>query len=236
MQEFERTKMLMGEDALIKLSQSTVAVFGIGGVGGYALEALARGGVGHLVLVDNDTVSISNINRQIVATHETIGLAKVDVGAKRALSINPNIKVDVRKEFVTVESVPNLPFEQWDYIIDAIDTVSAKISLIEYANKYNVPIISAMGAGNKLDATAFCVTDIYKTEMDPLAKVLRHELRKKGIKKLKVVYSTEPPQPHKAQGPTPNEGKRSTPGSVSYVPGVSGLILAGEVLKDLTKT
>ncbi|MEF9865054.1 MAG: tRNA threonylcarbamoyladenosine dehydratase [Oscillospiraceae bacterium] len=233
MEQFNRTEMLLGKDGVSRLQGATVAVFGVGGVGGYAVEALARGGIGKLILYDNDVVSISNINRQIIATHDTVGQLKVDVCRNRALSINPEIIVNANAQFITEQNAAELDMRGWDYIIDAIDTVSAKLALVKAANENNVPIISAMGAANKLDATAFCVTDIFKTEMDPLARVMRRELRISGIKSLKVVYSKEQAlKPAQTDEKLP-QGKRSIPGSVSYVPGVEGLILAGEVIKAI---
>ena len=233
MEQFNRTAMLLGEQGVSRLAGSTVAVFGVGGVGGYAVEALARGGVGKLILYDNDTVSASNINRQIIATHKSVGQLKVDAFRARIADINPAAVVETHAEFVTAESAALLDMQGWDYIIDAIDTVSAKIALVVAAQKNNVPIIAAMGAANKLDATAFCVTDLFKTQQDPLARVLRRELRRQGVQSLRVVYSTEPPlTPFPSNEPLP-EGKRTVPGSVSYVPGVEGLILAGEVIRAL---
>lgn len=231
---FERSQMLLGENAIKRLNNCHVAVFGVGGVGGSAAEALARAGVGALTLIDNDTVSVSNINRQIVALHSTIGMLKVDVMAQRTKDINPEITVNTMPQFITQQSAQALPYKSWNYIIDAIDTVSAKLALCENAANSNVPVISAMGAGNKLDPTQFCVTDIFKTENDPLARVMRRELRKMGIKRLKVVYSTEGAHSHKYSPPQPVQTvRRQTPASVSFVPGVAGMILAGQVIKDL---
>lgn len=232
---FERSQMLLGKAAVNRLGGCHVAVFGVGGVGGNAAEALARAGVGALTLIDNDTVSVTNINRQIVALHSTIGKLKVDVMAQRAKDINPNITVNTIPQFITIQSASKLPYEQWDYIIDAIDTVSAKLALCENAKNNNIAIISAMGAGNKLDPTKFCVTDIYKTENDPLARVMRRELRKLGIEKLKVVYSTESAHQHLYSPPSQQAERKQTPASVSFVPGVAGMILAGQVIKDLIK-
>lgn len=236
MEIFQRAQMLIGTTAMEKLQNAHVAVFGVGGVGGNAAEALVRAGVGTITLIDNDTVSATNINRQIVALHSTIGKLKVEVMAQRAVDINPNIKVLTRAEFVTEQSAGDLPYGEWHYIIDAIDTVTAKLALCEHAQKHNVPIICAMGAGNKLDPTKFCTTDIYKTINDPLARIMRRELRKRGITKLKVVYSTESASPHKYVVPQSEPTvKRQTPASVSFVPGVAGMILAGEVVKDIIK-
>lgn len=229
--QFSRTELLLGSEAVSKLNKSRVAVFGIGGVGGYIVEALARAGVGELDLIDADNVSLSNINRQIIALHSTIGKSKAEVAATRAADINPNIKVNIKNIFYLPENKEQFDFKQYDYIADAVDTVAAKISLAEEAFKAGVPIISAMGAGNKLDATAFKVADIAKTSVCPLAKVMRQELRKRGINHLKVVYSEEKPlTPLASEEQT---GKRQTPGSVSFVPPVVGLIMAGEIIKDL---
>ena len=232
--QFSRTEMLIGQEALDKLHQARVAVFGIGGVGGYVVEALARAGVGALDLIDNDVVSLSNINRQIIALHSTIGQAKVDVAAMRAKDINPNIKLNINKIFYLHENKENFNFKNYDYVVDAVDTVAAKIALVEQAVAAGVPIISAMGAGNKLDATKLVVTDISKTHTCPLAKVMRQELRRRGINHLKVVYSTEAPL--KPLACSEASGKRQTPGSISYVPSVMGLLIAGEVIKDLIKS
>lgn len=231
--QFSRTEMLIGSDAVQKLKNSRVAVFGIGGVGGYTVEALARTGVGTLDLIDNDTVSLTNINRQIIATHSTIGMEKTEAAKNRILDINPDIKVNVYNTFYTPETSAEFDFTQYDYIVDAIDTVSGKIELIVQANKAGVPIISSMGAGNKLDAARFEVADIYKTSVCPLAKVMRRELKKRNIKKLKVVYSKEEPIVHKGVTDEAVEGRRQIPASIAYVPSVVGLIAAGEVIKDL---
>lgn len=230
--QFSRTELLFGQDAINKLSQSRVAVFGIGGVGGYTVEALARSGIGELDLIDNDSVSLTNINRQIIATHNTIGEFKVDVMKKRILEINPNIQVKTYKTFFTSQNSNEFTFNKYDYIVDAIDTVSSKIELVIKANEVNVPIISSMGAGNKVDPTAFEVCDIYKTSVCPLAKVMRYELKKRGIKKLKVVYSKEKPITPLISEETVI-GRRQIPGSTAFVPSVVGLIIAGEVIKDL---
>lgn len=231
--KFSRTGLLLGESAMNKLASSRVAIFGVGGVGGYALEALVRSGVGEIDIIDNDTVSITNINRQIIATVDTVGQSKVQVAKKRALSINPDVKINCYDTFYLPETKDEFDFSKYDYVIDAIDTVSGKISLVLQANESKTPIISSMGAGNKLDPTAFEVTDIYKTQVCPLAKVMRYELKKRGIKKLKVVYSKEIPiKPLVSEEIT---SKRVTPGSVSFVPSVVGLIIAGEVIKDLIK-
>lgn len=233
-EEFLRTAMLLGEEAVHKLQRARVAVFGIGGVGGYTLEALARAGVGALDLVDNDTVSRSNINRQLLATHSTVGLPKVEAGKQRVLDINPDCRVTTWQVFYTPETADQFDFTRYDYIVDAIDTVTGKLQLIQAAKEAGTPIICCMGTGNKLDASAFEVEDISKTTMCPLARIMRKELSKRGIKHLKVVYSKE-----EALTPTGWEeeakalGKRQIPGSVSFVPGAAGLILAGEVIKDI---
>jgi tRNA A37 threonylcarbamoyladenosine dehydratase len=230
--QFSRTEMLLGENSIELLGKSRVAVFGVGGVGGYAVEALARSGVGALDLVDNDEVCLSNINRQIIATHKTLGKPKVEVAKDRVLEINPNCEVKIFRTFYTPETAKEFDFSKYDYIIDAIDTVSGKISLIEQAKKYNIPIICAMGAGNKLDPTKFEVADISKTSVCPLARVIRTELKKRKIKDVKVVYSKEIPKT--PENPEYNERtKKQTPGSISFVPSVVGLIMAGEVIKDL---
>lgn len=231
MEEFGRTKMLIGEAALERLNKAHVAVFGIGGVGGYAAEAMVRAGVGSLDLVDNDVISLSNINRQIIALHSTVGLSKVDVAAQRFKDINPNLNLNIKKCFYLHENSGEFYFKQYDYIVDAIDTVAGKISLIEEAKKVDVPIISAMGAGNKLDPSALQVADISKTSVCPLAKVMRKELRQRGINHVKVVYSTEAAiEPAACAEKT---SKRQTPGSISFVPSVMGLLIAAEVVKDL---
>lgn len=233
--QFSRTELLIGTDAVEKLRYSRVAVFGIGGVGGYTVEALARSGVGELDLIDNDTVSLSNINRQIIATHSTIGKLKVEAARDRATDINPNIKVNIYNTFYNTDTAEHFDFSKYDYIVDAIDTVSAKLELIEQSKKAGVPVISSMGAGNKLDACAFEVADISKTSVCPLAKVMRRELKKRGITKVKVVYSKEEPQkPALDCGELP-VGKRQIPASIAFVPSTVGLIIAGEVIKDLIK-
>ena len=232
---FIRTELMLGHSAMEKLKKSHVAVFGVGGVGGYAVEALARSGVGSLDLIDNDVVAESNINRQIIATTKTIGKSKVDVAKERVLDINPDIEVNTFKTFYTPESASDFDFSKYDYIIDAIDTVAGKIELVMQANATNTPIISSMGAGNKLDPTAFEVSDIYKTSICPLARVMRRELNKRHIKKLKVVYSKEKPiQPKIDEVALRKEtNKRQIPASNAFVPSVAGLIIAGEVIKDL---
>ena len=209
-----------------KLAAARVCIFGIGGVGGYAAEALARSGVGHLELVDNDVVCLSNLNRQIIATHQTLGQYKVDVMKERILSVNPAAEVVVHKCFYLPETRERFDFTKFDYVVDAIDTVAGKISLVLQAEASGTPVISSMGAGNKLDASAFRVADIYQTSICPLARIMRKELKKRGVKKLKVVYSEELP--------VTLSSHRSIPGSVAFVPSVAGLIIAGEVVKDLT--
>lgn len=233
---FSRTELLLGGEAMQKLASSRVAVFGIGGVGGYIAEALARSGIGAIDIIDNDTVCESNINRQIYATTETVGRYKTDVAAERILKINPDIKVNAFKVFYTPETSSLFDFTRYDYVADAIDTVSGKIELVMNADRHSVPIISSMGAGNKLDPTAFEVSDIYKTSVCPLARVMRSELKKRGIKKLKVVYSKEKPLvPKGTDADAQEERRKQTPGSTAFVPPVVGLIIAGEIIKDLTK-
>lgn len=220
---FDREKILIGEDGFQKLSKAHVAVFGIGGVGSYVVEALARSGVGAITLIDKDEVEESNINRQLIADTTTIGMPKVEVAKERIEKINPNCKVTALKMFYLPETASEIDFSKFDYVVDAVDTVTAKLAIIEQANKSNVPVISSMGTGNKLDATAFRVADLFETKGDGLAKVMRKECRERGIEKLKVVYSSE-------QGI-----KSETIGSVSFVPSVAGLIIAGEVIKDIAR-
>ncbi|HBL40517.1 MAG TPA: tRNA threonylcarbamoyladenosine dehydratase [Ruminococcaceae bacterium] len=229
---FIRSAMLMGEEKIEKLKKSRVLLFGVGGVGSFAAEALARSGIGCVGLCDNDTVSVSNLNRQLVATHSTVGQAKTHVAAERMRDINPSMTVIEYPFFFDADTAEKIPFAAYDYIIDAIDTVSAKLLLIEKANAFSIPIISCMGTGNKLDPTALCVTDIGKTSGCPLAKVMRCELRKRGITSLKVVFSAEPPQKPLFQ-PTGEDVRRATPGSVPFVPPVAGMIAAGEAIKHL---
>ena len=230
--QFQRTELLFGKEAMEHLSECRVAVFGIGGVGGYVCEALARSGVGTFDLIDDDKVCLSNINRQIIATTKTVGRYKTEVMKERILDINPDAEVNTYQCFFLPENASDFPFDKYDYVVDAIDTVTAKIELVMQCREAGVPIISSMGAGNKLDPTQFRVTDIYKTEMDPLAKVMRRELKKRGIKKLKVVYSLEKPiKP--LEDISNGSGRRSIPGSTAFVPSVAGLIIAGEVVKDL---
>lgn len=222
--------MLIGEKAIATLKNSRVAVFGAGGVGGYVIEALARSGVGAIDIIDNDTVSESNINRQIIALRSTIGSLKTEIARKRVLDINPECKVTLFETFVLPENIDSFDFSCYDYIVDAIDTVSGKLAIIEKAYKEGIPVISSMGTGNKLDPTKFTITDISKTSVCPLARVMRYELKKRGVKKVKVLFSTEEPiKPDKSE----NSGKRTPPGSISFVPSAAGLIIGGEVIKDL---
>lgn len=226
---FSRTDMLIGSSALEKLKNSRVALFGVGGVGGYVAEALARSGVGSIDLIDNDRVNPSNINRQIIALHSTLGKAKTAVCAERLRDINPEIKVSEIQKFVLPENINEFDFSAYDYIVDAIDTVSGKIAIIEKAYNENKAVISSMGTGNKLEPTRFEITDIYKTSVCPLARVMRYELKKRGIKKLKVLYSKEEPIKQKQA----ESGKKPVPASISFVPSVAGLIIASEIVKDL---
>ena len=221
-EQFERTSLLIGEEAINKLNNSKVLIFGVGGVGGYVAEALARTGVGSITIVDKDTVSESNINRQIIALYSTVGRDKVDVLKERMLDINPNLQVDARKCFFLPENAHEFDFSQYDYIVDAVDTITAKLQIIVQAKEAGVPVISAMGAGNKVHPEMFEIADIYKTEMCPLAKVMRRELKNRGIKKLKVVYSKEKPV-----------YKGDVPGSIAFSPSVAGLLMASEVVRDL---
>lgn len=245
--QFSRTELLLGKEAMERLQKSRVAVFGIGGVGGYVCEALVRSGVGAFDLVDDDKVCLTNLNRQIIATRKTIGQYKTDVMKERILEINPEAQINVHKCFFLPENADEFPFEEYDYVIDAVDTVTAKIELVMKAEEKNVPIISSMGAGNKLDGSLFRVADIYKTKVCPLAKVMRRELKKRGIRKLKVVYSEEiPTRPIEDMAISCRTNcicppgakhkcteRRDIPGSVAFVPSVAGLIIAGEVVKDL---
>ena len=223
-EQLSRTRLLIGEDGIDKLHKSRVAVFGIGGVGGYVCEALVRSGVSSFDLIDKDVVSVSNINRQIIALHSTVGRPKVEVMKERMLDINPSVNVNTYECFFLPENADDFPFEEYDYVIDAVDTVTAKIELIMRCKKLGIPVISSMGAGNKLDASAFEVSDIYKTSVCPLAKVMRRERKKRGVKELKVVYSKENPVTNSRP-----------PGSVAFVPSTAGLIIAGEVVRDLIR-
>ena len=245
--QFSRTQLLLGKEAMDKLKNSRVAVFGIGGVGGYVCEALVRSGVGHFDLIDDDKVCLTNLNRQIIATRKTVGQYKTDVMKERMLDINPDIEVNVHKCFFLPENAEEFPFAQYDYVVDAVDTVTAKIELVMKAKEMEVPIISSMGAGNKLNPAMFEVADIYKTSVCPLAKVMRRELKKRGVKKLKVVYSREQPvtpiedmsiscRAHCICPPGAKHKcteRRAIPGSNAFVPSVAGLIIASEVIKDL---
>ena len=245
--QFSRSELLIGKEGIEKLHKSRVAIFGIGGVGGYTVDALVRSGVEQIDLIDDDKVCLTNLNRQLIATRKTVGKDKVDIMRERILEINPKVTVNVYKTFFLPENADTFPFEEYDYVVDAVDTVTAKISLVMKCQEMNIPIISCMGAGNKMDASAFKVADIYKTKVCPLAKVMRRELKKRGVKKLKVVYSEEKPM-------TPIEDendnwknhcicppgvqrtclqRRSVPGSMAFVPAVAGLIIAGEVVKDI---
>lgn len=252
--QFSRTELLLGKEAMERLSSARVAVFGVGGVGGYVVEALVRSGVGAIDIIDNDKVCLTNLNRQIIATMSTVGQYKVDVMRDRILDINPECQVHVHKCFYLPETQEQFDFTQYDYVVDAIDTVTGKIALVMHAKESGVPIISSMGAGNKLNPAAFEVADIYKTSVDPLARVMRRELKKRGVEKLKVVYSKEEPlTPILPENETCDEDapgmdnaeaginaqefkaakRRATPGSTAFVPSVAGLLIASEVIKDL---
>jgi len=228
---FSRIEMLLGEDAMERLYCARVAVFGVGGVGGFVAEALVRSGVGAIDIFDNDTVAESNLNRQIIALHSTLGLPKVEALRARLMDINPAAQVRTYQMFYVPENADSVDLSVYDYVVDAVDTVAAKIELAVRCEKLGVPLISAMGAGNKLDPTKIQVTDIYKTEACPLARVMRHELRKRGVKRLKVAYSTEPALTPLTQ--PDGETRRATPGSTAFVPSVMGLIIAGQVVRDL---
>ena len=238
--QFARTELLIGKDGVTKLNNAKVAIFGIGGVGSFVTEALARAGIGNFILIDHDTVSLTNLNRQIIATHDTIGKYKVDVMKDRILSINPNANVEISKEFYMPDSKEKILDKSISYVVDCIDAVTAKIALVIEAQSLNIPIISSMGTGNKLDPSKFEITDIYKTSVCPLAKVMRKELKSRGVKKLKVIYSKEEPikqdeilkdEVMKAE----NIKKKQVPGSISFVPSVAGLMIAGEVIRNLIK-
>ena len=247
--QFSRTELLLGKEAMEKLKKSKVAIFGVGGVGGYVCEALVRSGVYHFDLIDDDQVCLTNLNRQIHATRKTVGKYKAEVMKERMLEINPNVDIEIHKCFFLPENANDFPFDTYDYIVDAVDTMTAKLELVVKAKEMNVPIISSMGAGNKLDASAFRVADIYKTKMDPLARVMRKELKKRHIDKLKVVYSEEKPirpiedmsiscRTHCICPPGAKHKcteRRDIPGSIAFVPSVVGLIIAGEVIKDLIR-
>ena len=235
---FDRTRLLLGEAAMEKLKNSRVAVFGLGGVGGFVVEALARCGVGKLELVDHDTLSETNINRQILALHSTVGMAKAEAAKNRVLDINPRAEVTARQEFYCPDTAASFDFSSYDYVVDAIDTVTGKLALIDAAKKAGVPILCCMGTGNKLDATKFQITDISKTSVCPLARIMRKECAKRGYKDVKVLYSTEDaltPRLTEEDLQEMPEGRRALPGSVAFVPSVAGLLIAAEVVKDLTK-
>lgn len=236
MEQLSRTQLLLGKEAVQKLRGARVAVFGLGGVGGYVVEALARSGVGALNLVDHDTVSLTNINRQLFATHSTVGQYKAEAAADRVRDIDPEISVYVHKKFFGPDTAEEFDFSKYDYVVDAVDTVTAKLALIARAKAAGVPILSCMGTGNKLDPSKFQITDISKTSVCPLARIMRKECAKRGLRKVKVLFSTEDPLP--AAEETSEElpqGRRSLPGSVAYVPSVAGLLIAGEVIRDLIK-
>ncbi|WP_028517673.1 tRNA threonylcarbamoyladenosine dehydratase [Ruminococcus flavefaciens] len=247
--QFSRTQLLIGADAIKKLSESRVAVFGIGGVGGYVCEALVRSGIGHFDLIDDDKVCLTNLNRQILATRKTVGKYKAEVMAERMQEINPEADIRIHKCFFLPENADDFPFDKYDYVIDAVDTVTAKLELIMRCKEKNVPVISAMGAGNKLDAGRMKIADIYETQVCPLARVMRHELRKRGVKKLKVVYSDEQPirpledmsiscRSHCICPPGAQHKcteRRDIPGSTAFVPAVAGLLIAGEVVRDICR-
>ena len=234
--QFSRTRMLLGADNLKKLSRACVAVIGLGGVGSYALEALVRSGVGAFLLVDNDRISLTNLNRQILALHSTLGMLKTDVAEVRAREINPAVGIHTMATFVTAQNASELPLSDCDYVIDAIDTVSAKLALILRARELGIPIISSMGTGNKLNPSALQVADLSETMNDPLARVMRKELRHRGIEHLKVLYSAELPHVEEEGEETKGEPPRPVPGSIAFVPATAGLMIAGEVIRDLCKT
>ena len=238
MEPLSRTALLLGPEGMKKLKNATVAVFGLGGVGGYVVEALARSGIGGLELVDHDTVSLTNLNRQILATRSTIGMDKAEAAKCRVLDIDPSIRVTARKEFFGPETADGFDFCKYDYVVDAIDTVTGKLALVQAAQGAGVPIISCMGTGNKLDPTKFQIADISKTSVCPLARIMRKECAKRGIRYLKVLFSTEAPVPSDPDATASEElpeGRRALPGSVAFVPSVAGLIIAGEVMKDIIK-
>lgn len=230
-EELSRTELLFTEAGMEKLKNSTIALFGVGGVGGFVAEALARCGIGKIILTDNDCVSVSNINRQIIALHSTVGEPKVEVMKKRLLDINPELEVELHKSFYLPDNHDEYRFEEYDYVIDCIDTVAAKIDIVLEAQKSGTPVISSMGTGNKLNPSLLEISDIYKTSVCPLARVMRYELKKRGVKKLKVVYSTE--KPIKVSAPLEDNARRCIPGSVSFVPASAGLLIASEVVRDL---
>lgn len=234
--QFSRTRLLLGDDGMKKLFAARVAVFGLGGVGGYACEALARAGVGHLDLIDHDTVSLTNLNRQIIATHESVGMTKTDAMAQRLQTINPDLVITKHEKFFLPENASEFPFDQFDYILDAVDTVTAKLALVQIAQEKNIPIISAMGTGNKLDPSRLRVADIQKTDTCPLARVMRRELHHRGIRHLKVVYSDEEarmPYYDPVNGETKGSTDHPAPGSTAFVPAAAGLLMASAVVRDL---
>ena len=234
MDQYSRTRFLLGAEGMEKLKNAHVAVFGLGGVGGYVVEALARSGIGALTLVDHDTISLTNINRQLLATHETIGMEKSDAAKARVLAIDPSIQVNALKTFYMPDTADQFDFSQYDYVVDAVDTVTAKLSLIVTCKEAGTPIISSMGTGNKLDPTKFQIADLAKTSICPLARIMRKECAKRGIKHVKVLFSTEDAiTPQCDSTEEMPEGRRALPGSVAFVPSVAGLIIAGEVIKDL---
>ncbi len=240
MERFSRSMLILPDNSINKLKNKKIAIFGIGGVGSFTLETLARTGIENFVIIDNDTVSISNINRQIIATTSNINKYKVDVAKDRILDINPNISVETHNTFVTKDNINDFNFKEFDYIVDAIDTISSKILLIEKSKEYNIPIISSMGTGNKLDPLKFQITDISKTSVCPLAKVMRYELRKRNIKNVKVLYSTEEPiditnHPIELELLKENPHKHQIPGSIAFVPSVAGILIAREIILDLIK-
>ena len=236
MNPFSRTELLLGQPAMEKLNRARVAVFGLGGVGGYVVEALARSGVGALDLVDHDTISPTNINRQLLALHSTVGMPKAEAAKNRVLDINPQCQVTVHETFYGPDTAPLFDLTQYDYIVDAIDTVTAKLALIAHAKEAGTPILCCLGTGNKLDASKFQITDISKTSVCPLARIMRKECAKRGFKHVKVLFSTEDPIPSVGDtGEELPEGRRSLPGSVAFVPSVAGLLIAGEVIRDLIK-
>ena len=238
MDALSRTALLLGSDAMKKLKNAKVAVFGLGGVGGYVVEALARSGIGALELIDHDTISITNLNRQLLATRKTVGMGKAEAAKQRVLDIDPEIKVTARQCFYGPDTASEFDFSQYSYVVDAIDTVTGKLALVQAAQAAGVPIISSMGTGNKLDPTKFQIADITKTSVCPLARIMRKECAKRGIKHLKVLFSTEDPIPSDPAALSDEElpeGRRALPGSVAFVPSVAGLIIAGEVIKDLIK-
>ena len=236
MDSFSRTRLLLGSAAMEKLRNSRVAVFGLGGVGGYTVEALARSGVGALDLIDHDTISLTNINRQLLATHSTVGLPKAEAARLRVLDINPEARVTVHPVFYGPDTAKDFDFTQYDYIVDAVDTVTAKLALITAAKAAGTPILSCMGTGNKLDPSLFRITDISKTSVCPLARIMRKECAKRGLKNVKVLFSTEDPLPASEESTEElPEGRRNLPGSVAFVPSVAGLLIAGEVIQDLIR-